>query len=418
MSSIIPRSAWSWRALLGVGLLLSPQSARADIAVPGADGSDGALNITSNTTMDLSQAVAANWDTASPQPGKGVYDAQKWAVVYKYSSVNVAAGATLTVANHPSRAPVVWLVSGNVTISGTVRLDGGATVVGQTSEPGPGGFRGGAGTADFNAIAGNGLGPGGGGNFEGIFGRNGNGGSHAALGSGGAPRPVYGNPVILPLLGGSGGGGSTHGNASGGAGGGAILIAATGTVTISGTVSVRGGNGLVANGGGSGGAIRVVCGTLAGTGSLDARGGINGHPGGEGRIRLEAQSGGGSLVLTPGVPVEPASNPALVWAPETVSGIRVVSVGSNAVPADPRASLGPAPADLRFDSAAPLTVTIETRNVETANATVKLLVRPKYGDGMDVEASFASGTTETALWTAQVSVPQGFSAMQARVDPK
>ncbi|MBE0566630.1 MAG: hypothetical protein IH621_11760 [Krumholzibacteria bacterium] len=50
-------------------------------------------------------------------------------------------------------------------------------------------------------------------------------------------------------------------------------------------------------------------------------------------------------------------------------------MGTNAVPVDPRASLGPALADLRFDSAAPLTVTIETRNVETANATVTLLVR-------------------------------------------
>ena len=38
----------------------------------------------------------------------------KWDLVFKYTSVNVAAGATVTFKNNASRALVVWLVSGNV----------------------------------------------------------------------------------------------------------------------------------------------------------------------------------------------------------------------------------------------------------------------------------------------------------------
>ena len=75
-------------------MLFTLLPAQADIVIPGADGSDGALTITTNTTIDLSQAVSANWDTPSPQPGKGVYDGTKWAVVFKYSSVNISSGAT------------------------------------------------------------------------------------------------------------------------------------------------------------------------------------------------------------------------------------------------------------------------------------------------------------------------------------
>lgn len=91
--------------------------APAAITVPGADGSDGALNITANTEIDLSQAVTGTWDqNNAANPGKGAYDPAKWAVVFKYSSVTVATGATVTFKNHASRTPVVWRVNGNVTI--------------------------------------------------------------------------------------------------------------------------------------------------------------------------------------------------------------------------------------------------------------------------------------------------------------
>ena len=100
--------------------------ASAAITVPGADGSDGVLNITADTVIDLSQAPTGLWDANnSANAGKGIYDPAKWAVVFKYSSVTVAAGKTVTFKNHASRAPVVWLVNGSVSIAGTVSLDGG-----------------------------------------------------------------------------------------------------------------------------------------------------------------------------------------------------------------------------------------------------------------------------------------------------
>jgi hypothetical protein len=68
-----------------------------DIVVPGANGTDGVLNITANTVIDLSRAVTAAWDSDnSANAGKGVYDASKWAVVFKHSSVTIRSDATVT----------------------------------------------------------------------------------------------------------------------------------------------------------------------------------------------------------------------------------------------------------------------------------------------------------------------------------
>src|SRR3954454_8739311 len=98
---------------------LAPRS-HAQLAIP-SDGSDGALNITSNTVIDLSQAVTGVWsNNNSANAGKGIYDPAKWAVVFKYSTVNIASNATLTFTNHSTHAPVVWLVSSNVTIDGSL----------------------------------------------------------------------------------------------------------------------------------------------------------------------------------------------------------------------------------------------------------------------------------------------------------
>ncbi|WP_372845321.1 hypothetical protein [Pontiella sp.] len=141
-------------------MLLLCSVAKAAITVPGADGSDGALLITENTVIDLSLATTGEWDDAGA--GNGVYDSNKWAVVFKYSSVVVSNGATLTFANHPSRAPVVWLVSGDVTIDGSLNLNGQSHQTAPVhAEPGPGGFRGGAGTYSSGAYAGAGFGIGG-----------------------------------------------------------------------------------------------------------------------------------------------------------------------------------------------------------------------------------------------------------------
>ena len=90
----------------------------------------------------------------------------------------------------------------------------------------------------------------------------------------------FGTVTIIPLVGGSGGGGgasvnNNRGGAAGG-GGGAILIASSGTITISGSITSRGGAGNAGNaggGGGSGGAIRLIANTISGAGNLNAAGG-------------------------------------------------------------------------------------------------------------------------------------------------
>lgn len=116
----------------------------AQIIVPGADGSDGAFSPTTNTVVPLQDAPSGPWNGPNTMPGKGVYDPNQWAVVYRFTSVNIPANVTVTFTNHPSRAPVVWLVSGNVTINGTINLNGQQqTNVLVPAEPGPGGFRGG-----------------------------------------------------------------------------------------------------------------------------------------------------------------------------------------------------------------------------------------------------------------------------------
>ncbi len=82
-------------------LLLGALHGQAVITIPGADGSDGALNVTADTVIDLSQAVTGAWDANNTaNAGKGIYDPSKWAVVFKYSSVTVATGKTVTFKNH------------------------------------------------------------------------------------------------------------------------------------------------------------------------------------------------------------------------------------------------------------------------------------------------------------------------------
>ena len=114
-------------AALGLAACLPP--AHAQLVIP-SDGSDGAFNpglSPTNVVIDLSQAVTGNWNANnSANAGKGIYDASKWAIVFKYSSVNIPAGVTVSFKNHPTHAPVVWLVQGDVTVNGNVSLNGAA----------------------------------------------------------------------------------------------------------------------------------------------------------------------------------------------------------------------------------------------------------------------------------------------------
>jgi plastocyanin len=406
-----------------MALLLLGGNAHGGIDV-GSDGSDGALNVATNTEIDLSQAVPAPWNTASPQPGKGVYDAEKWAVVFKYTSVDIAAGATVTFKNHGSRAPVVWLVQGDVIISGSVVLDGAAGHAGgvepRHAEPGPGGFLGGQGSHAVLMDNSGGFGPGGA--FWGGWGAGGPGGSYATAGTtgpgGGTPAPTYGNAAVLPLIGGSGGAGgrSEFATAGGGAGAGAILIASAQTILVRTGASLRangGTGGWPGGGGGSGGAIRLLADrvTVETNATVRALGGSAGPAaglGGLGRIRLEANTISSQSESAPPATSGP---PGPVFPPSESPTVRAVALASQPVPAYPYGGFFFPYVDMTIGTYETVTLQIEARNLDVAS-TLTVRVGLRAGQAFTVPATFVGGNHQLSTWRAEFALPHGMSAIQ------
>lgn len=388
-------------------VVMAMGAAFAQLNIP-SDGSDGALDVPAGSgdyIIDLGQATTASWDTPSPNAGRGVYDPEKWAVVFKYTSVNIPVNRTVKFTNHPSGAPVVWLVQGNVTINGTLNLNGAdSTSVprGQTPPGGPGGYRGGGASPGGTAPNSDGFGPGGGLGTNYYWG-----GSYGTQGNWGGT--VYNNSAILPLMGGSGGGAWNH---NGGGGGGAILMGAAGTITLNGTLEANGGSRVNEPGGGSGGAIRLIANQL--TGGINARlhalGGDN--TGGFGRIRVEVNQNSYAGLVVPDSSSAPPASPPLIWLPENAPSIKVLSVAGTAVPSDPRSSfIGNT--DVTISEASAVTVRMETKNVPS-NWSVYVRVVPRNGRSFIVNATRVSGNDTQAIYEASVNFPNGAVAVFAR----
>lgn len=420
-----------------------PLSSLAQVTIPGANqGSDGVFNPTANYQFDLGLAQSGagiTWESAGGDSagdadtfGNGVYDPDLWAVVFKFSSINIPANVTVTFKNNASRAPVVWLVSGSVTIAGTVSLDGqtgpdGNLVSNFFAEPGPGGFRGGRGKqGSFPGSAG--FGPGGGRHVDVPGNRDGSGGSHSEVATGGlagSAGPAYGNVRIIPLIGGSGGGPYLRGpvfsyDGGAGGGGGALLLAAPGDISLSGLIRANGGSrGTATNGfanGGSGGALRVICNRLIGTtGRLQAVGG-NGFSsfGAPGRIRVEADTSQYTDVGTPVFSSGPPGATAQLWPDATAPSIECVSLGASPIPTDPRSGFNYPAQDLVISETVPQTLVLEARNVPLT-WTVRVRVTPRAGADFTVDAVLQpGGTLGLSTWHATITVPNGVSAVQAR----
>ena len=366
-------------------------TAHAQLTIP-SDGSDGAFAPVANVEIDLGLATTALW--TAPGSGNGVYDPEKWAVVFKYSSVNIPAGVTVTFKNHPSYAPVVWLVQGNVTIAGELNLDGkSGGVAGSVealipAEPGPGGFRG---AAKGPLGYGQGLGPG------------------ARPGDIGRYSEAYGNPQIGPLIGGSGGSASYwHYDRIPNGGGGAILIATQASVSLIGTITANSPNQPSMSG--SGGAIKIIASAIAGTGILSARS-TAGNPT-NGRIRLETNSLSTALLTYPESVAIPPANPPVIWPAANAPTARVISVDSINAPLDPRAPLVAA-ADVAIQNSNQVNILIETTNFPIEGA-VQFNITPKFGDRTTLTATRLSGDITSAIWRVQTTLPQGFVTLQAR----
>jgi len=231
----------------------------------GSDGSYGAINITTDTIL--------------PTPGDGVFHA---------TTVFVASNSVLRFMRNNLNTPIHLLATGTVEIEGKIDVSGGDYNGALPGLGGPGGFDGGVGGGS-GQIASAGLGPGGGqpGGYRpqsGVFSEN------ASTTGGSANTNVYGNALLMPIVGGSGGGGI--GTKGGGGGGGAILIASTTLIKLDGEILSLGG-GPSGTGAGSGGAVRLVTPTILGIGKIDVDQGNDlglSNLNSKGRIRIDTQS--------------------------------------------------------------------------------------------------------------------------------
>lgn len=414
-------------------VVLASYPARAEIDV-GSDGSDDAFNPTGDHAFDLTQAASlcdcdgidqgddldfiddpCRWDCPSPEPGQGVYDAEQWAIVFKWTSVNIPSGVNVTFAtNHYSRAPVVWLAQENIQVAGTINMNGktGTATPGSFAEPGPGGYRGGRGTGGVSTGASAGMGPGGTSCH----------GDYGATNGGAGP---IGNAAVLPLLGGSGGGahhnvnGTSPQSQGGGGGGGALLAAANSTITITSTgqVLANGGCGSCA---GAGGAIRLVADSVVINGALQARVGA-----GcccfdrRGRIRVE---GNDVAYTNSGDPTLVEDLPTFLFPPANAPKLRAVLLDGQTVPSDPKSIINdPDLADVQLMTLSAVTMSIEAENVPV-NTTVSVRVIPAETLATTVTSSPLVDPEPDGILTASASVsfPAGYSTvmMRATFDPE
>ncbi len=371
----------------------------------GSTGADGAFNPTTSTQVQL--------------PPDGVFN---------FTTVNIPSGVTVTFIKNTANTPVYILATGDVIIAGTINVSGGSGVSITSGKGGPGGFDGGYGGSSGNG--GNGLGPGAGSistNGSSYIQAGGGGGYGSAGGtftvsniSAGSGGPAYGNSRLIPLVGGSGGAGGNWAADSlwssigmgGGGGGGAILIASSGTINITGSISANGGNGApscngsesAAGGGGSGGAIKLMANTIAGNGTISATGGIGcsyltNNNGGNGRIRFEANTVTRTASTSP---LYTFSSPGPVFVANTPS-IQITSIAGMAVSQNAAGSYITPDITLPAGTTNPVQVGISATNIPLGTV-ITVSVVPQQGTASNYSSTGLSGTLQSSTATASVTI--------------
>jgi hypothetical protein len=379
-----------WSALF-LSIAISSTPVQGQLTIQGADGSDGAITVASGTTtinMDAAGVVEGPWETTSGT-GSGVYDPDLKLFFLKPTTLTISPGATLRFAYIQRNVPVCILATGAVVIGGTLDLNGadGTGAIGAYALPGPGGFRGGAGTPGSNTP---GLGPGGG-----------SGGGLNASSSG------YGNDFLVPLIGGSGGGG--NGDRGGGAGGGAILVATPGPVQLNGSITARGGSGNGVAGNGSGGMVRLVADTITGSGSIAA---YTIGPWLPGRIRFETHSAAASATVVANsfpTPIQVGAEVTPVIVPaSTFASCRLVSIGGLAAPDGANFGGMTASATSLFLAAnGPQEFVAITNNLDPASTTVRFRVAAQGSTNPLIIIATHVGPDGLGgeIWNAMIDVP-------------
>lgn len=379
--------------------LAVPVAARAQTWNSGSDGHDGAL--------DYSQVASGTTVVFDPTTHDPPLDTDG-DNVFHFTTITIPTGVTIRLLGNKLRnRAVFWLAQGDVEIAGTIDLSGSSGHSGTAygawgpSQPGPGGFPGGAGTTDrYLGTAQPGGGPGGGAVPYG-------GGSHA---DGAKP---YGNGYLLPLLGGSGGGGYYAG---GGGGGGAIVVASSTSIHLTGAVAARGGDGGTyyggTAGGGAGGAIRLMAPRISGAGGLSAVGGGGSQTGGRGFIRIDSFDNQWAGAPTGSFRTSTLSPRIIMGRPGEGSGPPVVTftrIGGVDVPVAPSASyLNP---DVTVNSSQPLDIAIHASNVPVGT-TVKITTYNEVMGMGSVDATL-SGSLASSTATATIAAPPGFTTFYA-----
>lgn len=438
-------------AIAWVGCLAAVGTAQAFDS--GSTGADGAL------------APAVNTQIVLPPSG-----------ILNYTTINIPSGVTVTFKRNAANTPVVLLASGNVTIAGTISINGangadtGTTGDGNVADDGipgaggPGGFDGGrGGRADPQnrpsvVDGGPGQGPGGGqaarvpigqpysttagtcrdnrGNGYEVYGL---GASHAADGPdaryavtkcvGGSPGALaYGSVRLLSLVGGSGGGGArgttTEAGGGGGGGGGAILIASSGQISVTGVINADGGDGgFMASsplaGGGSGGAIRLVATTVTGTGSgqLYARGGCAVYSNRNRNCNGDTTFASGGRIRIEADTITFAGTSSPTYSADIPGALGLtdtprVAFTSIAGIAVPDEPTGAGDVVLPATLNNPVTIALTTVNVPLGS-TIRVRVVPTQGVPVEAVSAAVTGSLANGAATASVTLPQGPSRLEA-----
>jgi hypothetical protein len=367
--------------ITGLATLILATLARAALAQPfdtGSTGADGALNVTSNTTLNL--------------PASGILN---------FTTITVASGTTLTFNRNPLNTPVHLLATSNVTINGTIDVSGGGGSTTAGGRGGPGGFDGGYPGLDANTPPGYGLGPGGGPGGAGCCGPNNAGaGGYGTIGGYSATTnkgASYGSPLQMPLAGGSGGGGTagTPG-VGGGGGGGAILIGSNTRIDINSPGLIRANGGTCSSiNDGSGGGIRLVAPLITGNGSLTATAPCYG---GVGRIRIDTTNRRAmTLSSNPGASI--GANMSVF--PNPLPRLDIVDAAGTAIP---EGNSGPVSVQLPYGSTTNRTVTVQARGFNSS-VPIAVALTPDTGPRTVYQATIDNVANDPAQVTINVVVP-------------
>lgn len=338
------------------------------------------MNITANTVLQL--------------PADGVFNC---------TTVSISSGATLTFLANSLNTPVYILATGDVNIAGTIDISGKGPLADGPGGgfAGPGGFPGGNGGVAFNR-----CGPGGG-----------PGGGLPQLQAASNPTVewghclnVYGNNLIIPLIGGSGAGGmvptsglTNPAGVGGGGGGGAILISSNTRISFnSGKVLASAGGfvGPQSSGRttGSGGAVRLVSPIVTGSTYVNIKDYFQAHADCYGRFRIDTWNANG-FVATNDAPT--ATGSIMTIFPTPMPRLSVVNAAGTSIAENAAAGVV-----INLPSTAPTSQPVKVRARDFGGIVpIRVRIVPEAGQAGIFDGVIDNTVNNPAETTVTVTIP-------------